>query len=235
MLDLALFRIRNFAVANLTTLAAYAGLIGGLFFVGLFLQQVAGYSPLEAGLATTPISILLFFLSPRFGKLASGTGPRLPMTARPDRRRHRAAAAAAGRRRRRLRRRRAAGDPRLRPRPLGDGGAADRDRARLGRGTPRRHRLGRQQRRLAGRRPAGDRRPRRRDLGPLRLRRSTTTSAPRRSARRAERRVADAKAQPLAVPDTGELPPAEATRVERRRGRRLDLGLPPRHRASPAC
>ena len=83
MLDLALFRIRNFAVANLTTLAAYAGLIGGLFFVGLYLQQVAGYSALEAGLATTPISLLLFLLSPRFGRLASGTGPRLPMTAGP--------------------------------------------------------------------------------------------------------------------------------------------------------
>jgi EmrB/QacA subfamily drug resistance transporter len=83
MMDLGLFRIRNFAVANLTTLSAYAGLIGGLFFVGLFLQQVAGYSALEAGLATTPISVLLFVLSPRFGRLASGTGPRLPMTAGP--------------------------------------------------------------------------------------------------------------------------------------------------------
>ncbi len=83
MLDLALFRIRNFWVANLTTLAAYAGLIGGLFFVGLFLQQVGGYSPLEAGLATTPISLILFVLSPRFGRIASGTGPRLPMSAGP--------------------------------------------------------------------------------------------------------------------------------------------------------
>ncbi|HET7574237.1 MAG TPA: MFS transporter, partial [Solirubrobacterales bacterium] len=83
MLDLGLFRIRNFAVANATTLAAYAGLIGGLFFVGLFLQQVVGYSPLEAGLATTPISVLLFVLSPRFGRVASGTGPRLPMTVGP--------------------------------------------------------------------------------------------------------------------------------------------------------
>ena len=83
MLDLGLFRIRNFAIANLTTLSAYAGLIGGLFFVGLFLQQVAGYSPLEAGLATTPISVILFVLSPRWGKLASGTGPRLPMTLGP--------------------------------------------------------------------------------------------------------------------------------------------------------
>jgi EmrB/QacA subfamily drug resistance transporter len=83
MLDLGLFKIRNFAVANLTTLSTYAGLIGGLFFVGLFLQQVAGYSPLEAGLATTPVSLILFFLSPRWGKMASGTGPRLPMTIGP--------------------------------------------------------------------------------------------------------------------------------------------------------
>jgi EmrB/QacA subfamily drug resistance transporter len=83
MLELSLFRVRNFRVANLTTLAAYAGLIGGLFFVGLFLQQVAGYTPLEAGLATTPVSLILFFLSPRWGKLASGTGPRLPMSLGP--------------------------------------------------------------------------------------------------------------------------------------------------------
>lgn len=83
MLELALFRIRNFWVANLTTFTAYAGLIAGLFFVTLFLQQVGGYSPLEAGLATTPISVILFLLSPRFGRLASSTGPRLPMTAGP--------------------------------------------------------------------------------------------------------------------------------------------------------
>ncbi len=83
MLDLALFKIRNFWVANLTTLAAYAGLIAALFFVTIFLQQVGGYSPVGAGLATTPISVVLFVLSPRFGKLASGTGPRLPMTAGP--------------------------------------------------------------------------------------------------------------------------------------------------------
>jgi EmrB/QacA subfamily drug resistance transporter len=83
MLELSLFRIRNFLVANLTTLTAYAGLIGGLFFVTLFLQQVAGYSALEAGLATTPVSLILFFLSPRWGRVASGTGPRLPMSIGP--------------------------------------------------------------------------------------------------------------------------------------------------------
>jgi EmrB/QacA subfamily drug resistance transporter len=83
MVELGLFGIRNFWVANVTTFSAYAGLIGGLFFLTLFLQQVAGYSPLEAGLATTPISLVLFLLSPRFGRLASSLGPRLPMTAGP--------------------------------------------------------------------------------------------------------------------------------------------------------
>jgi hypothetical protein len=83
MLDLSLFRIRNFAVANLTTLSVYAGLGAGLLFVGLYLQQVVGYTAFESGLATTPISLCLFLLSPRFGKLASGVGPRLPMTLGP--------------------------------------------------------------------------------------------------------------------------------------------------------
>ncbi len=83
MLDLALFRIRNFWVTNLVTLQVYAGLIGGFFFVTLFLQQTVGYSALEAGLATTPISVILFALSSRFGRIASGVGPRLPMTLGP--------------------------------------------------------------------------------------------------------------------------------------------------------
>jgi EmrB/QacA subfamily drug resistance transporter len=83
LLDLTLFRIRNFAVANGATLATYAGLYGILFFLGLYLQQAVGYSPLEAGLATTPISALLFVLSPRFGKIASGIGPRVPMCVGP--------------------------------------------------------------------------------------------------------------------------------------------------------
>ncbi len=83
MLELSLFKVRNFAVANLATLAAYAGLMGGFFFITLFLQQTAGYTALEAGLATLPTSLALFFLSPRFGRMASGTGPRVPMTVGP--------------------------------------------------------------------------------------------------------------------------------------------------------
>jgi EmrB/QacA subfamily drug resistance transporter len=83
MLDLDLFRVRNFAITNLETLIVYAGLIGAFFFITLFLQQTAGYSPIAAGLATTPVSLILFFLSPRFGKIATGIGPRVPMAVGP--------------------------------------------------------------------------------------------------------------------------------------------------------
>jgi EmrB/QacA subfamily drug resistance transporter len=83
MLDLGLFRVRNFAVTNLETLIVYSGLIGAFFFVTLFLQQTVGYSPLAAGFATTPISLILFALSPVFGRIATSTGPRVPMSVGP--------------------------------------------------------------------------------------------------------------------------------------------------------
>jgi predicted MFS family arabinose efflux permease len=83
MLDLGLFRVRNFAVTNLETLIVYSGLIGALFFVTLFLQQTVGYTPLEAGFATTPISLTLFALSPVFGRISTSTGPRVPMCVGP--------------------------------------------------------------------------------------------------------------------------------------------------------
>jgi EmrB/QacA subfamily drug resistance transporter len=79
MMPLELFRSHNFAVVNLATLCVYGGLYGSTFFITLFLQQVAGYSPFEAGLATTPITIFMFVLSSRFGALAGRIGPRFVM------------------------------------------------------------------------------------------------------------------------------------------------------------
>jgi EmrB/QacA subfamily drug resistance transporter len=79
MLPLELFRSHNFSAVNLATLCVYAGLIGASFFITLFLQQVAGYTAFQAGAATTPITIVMFVLSGRFGALASRIGPRLVM------------------------------------------------------------------------------------------------------------------------------------------------------------
>jgi EmrB/QacA subfamily drug resistance transporter len=83
MLPLSLFRSRNFSVTNAATLCVYGGLIGGSFFITIFLQGIAGYSAFEAGLATTPITVLLFLLSGRFGALAGRIGPRALMGAGP--------------------------------------------------------------------------------------------------------------------------------------------------------
>ena len=83
MLELALFRRRNFAIGNLETLAMYAGLAILFFYLVLFLQQVAGYSALESGFATVPVTIVMFALSRRFGALADRFGPRLFMGAGP--------------------------------------------------------------------------------------------------------------------------------------------------------
>jgi EmrB/QacA subfamily drug resistance transporter len=79
MMPLHLFRSRNFAVGNLTTLTLYAGLGVATFFLVLFLQQVGGYSPIGSGLSLLPITVLTFLLSRRFGVLADRYGPHLFM------------------------------------------------------------------------------------------------------------------------------------------------------------
>jgi EmrB/QacA subfamily drug resistance transporter len=76
MLPLSLFRRRNFAFGNLETLAMYGGLSAVIFFLVLFLQQVAGYDALQAGLATLPITVVMFALSRLAGRLADRLGPR---------------------------------------------------------------------------------------------------------------------------------------------------------------
>jgi EmrB/QacA subfamily drug resistance transporter len=83
MLPLRLFRNRQFSGANATTLAVYGALGGALFMVVLELQIALNYSALEAGASLVPMTLLMFFLSPRSGALAQRIGPRLPMTIGP--------------------------------------------------------------------------------------------------------------------------------------------------------
>lgn len=79
MLPLSIFRNHNFSVGNVATLSIYAGLTASFFLLVVFLQQVAGYSALAAGLAGVPVTLILFFLSSRTGALAGKYGPRLFM------------------------------------------------------------------------------------------------------------------------------------------------------------
>jgi EmrB/QacA subfamily drug resistance transporter len=83
MLPLRLFTLRNFSFANIETLTVYAGLSTLTFFIVLYLQQIVGYSALKSGLALVPITAVLFFLSPRVGRLSMRFGPRVFMGAGP--------------------------------------------------------------------------------------------------------------------------------------------------------
>jgi EmrB/QacA subfamily drug resistance transporter len=79
MLPLRLFRLRNFTVANIETLSVYGGLSALTTFLTLYLIEFAGFSALRAGVSLLPVTFVMFFLSPRMGRLSMQYGPRLFM------------------------------------------------------------------------------------------------------------------------------------------------------------
>ena len=83
MIPLEVFRNLQFSGTNLATLFIYFALSGSLFLIVLQLLGGLGYSSLESGAALAPITLLLFVMSPRAGRLATKIGPRLPMTVGP--------------------------------------------------------------------------------------------------------------------------------------------------------
>ncbi|MGA7207133.1 MAG: MFS transporter [Specibacter sp.] len=83
MMPLSLFRIRNFGMGNLATTFIYAGVSLGQLLVVLFLQEVAGFTAAQAGLASLPVAIISLLLAGVFGTLAGKYGPRLFMAAGP--------------------------------------------------------------------------------------------------------------------------------------------------------
>jgi EmrB/QacA subfamily drug resistance transporter len=83
MLPLELFKNRNFSVGNVATVAIYGGLSVSTFLIIIFIQQIGHYSALRAGMSLIPVTLLMFFLSGRFGKLAGKFGPRLFMSLGP--------------------------------------------------------------------------------------------------------------------------------------------------------
>src|SRR5579871_4547341 len=83
MLPLHLFRLRNFSVTTLETLEVYGALSGLSVFLSLFLTEFSRYSYLRAGAALLPTTVVMFFLSPRTGKLSMRYGPRWFMAVGP--------------------------------------------------------------------------------------------------------------------------------------------------------
>ncbi len=80
MLPLDIFSSRQFSVINVITFLVYGAFGGLLFLLVLQLQVVSGFSPVEAGAALLPVTLLMLGLSARAGSLAQRVGPRWLMT-----------------------------------------------------------------------------------------------------------------------------------------------------------
>jgi EmrB/QacA subfamily drug resistance transporter len=76
MLPLDVFTSRQFTVVNIVTFVVYAAFGAVFFLLVLQLQVVSGFSPLQAGTALLPSTLLMLALSARAGMLAQRTGPR---------------------------------------------------------------------------------------------------------------------------------------------------------------
>ncbi|MQA27578.1 MAG: DHA2 family efflux MFS transporter permease subunit [Micromonosporaceae bacterium] len=83
MLPPRLFASRAFTGANLVTLGLYGALTAALFLLVVRLQDALDYSPLQAGMATVPITLLMLAGSDLAGQTAARIGPRLPLTVGP--------------------------------------------------------------------------------------------------------------------------------------------------------
>jgi MFS family permease len=79
----SLFTNPIFTAANVATLLIYGALGAVFLLLVLQLQVVAGFSPLAAGTALLPITVIMLLFSARVGALAGRIGPRLPMTVGP--------------------------------------------------------------------------------------------------------------------------------------------------------
>jgi EmrB/QacA subfamily drug resistance transporter len=83
MLPLEIFSSRQFSAANAVTFVVYAALSGFFFLLVASLQISMGYTPIEAGAASLPVTLLMLLFSARSGALAQRVGPRLPLTVGP--------------------------------------------------------------------------------------------------------------------------------------------------------
>ncbi len=83
VLPLSLFSSTQFSSANVITFVVYGALGGALFLLPIELEQVSGYTALEAGVSLLPVTVIMLLLSARSGALAARIGPRLQLTVGP--------------------------------------------------------------------------------------------------------------------------------------------------------
>ncbi|HEX3836286.1 MAG TPA: DHA2 family efflux MFS transporter permease subunit [Steroidobacteraceae bacterium] len=81
IVDLSLFKGRNFWVGTLCMLLAYGVFFGNLVLLPLWLQQYLGYSATNAGIILAPVGLLAVFVTPLVAKLINRMDVRVIVTA----------------------------------------------------------------------------------------------------------------------------------------------------------
>jgi len=80
IVDLTLFKRRNFTVSTVAMLLAYGLFFGNVVLLPLWLQQYMGYTATLAGLVLAPVGVLAVFATPIVGRLSHKVDPRVFVT-----------------------------------------------------------------------------------------------------------------------------------------------------------
>jgi EmrB/QacA subfamily drug resistance transporter len=77
LMPLSIFRVRGLAAADATQLIAFAGFLAMFFFLTLYMQNVLGYSPIQAGASYLPLTVGVGISAGISSQLLARTGTRL--------------------------------------------------------------------------------------------------------------------------------------------------------------
>ena len=76
MVDFALFRSRTFLGANVIAFVISFAMLATFFFIALYMQNILGYSAVEAGVRFLPATLMIVLVAPIAGRLTDRVGPR---------------------------------------------------------------------------------------------------------------------------------------------------------------
>jgi EmrB/QacA subfamily drug resistance transporter len=76
MVEFRFFADRNFLGAVVVALIVSFAMLGVFFFLALYMQDILGYSPLEAGVRFLPSTLMIVGVAPVAGRMADRFGPR---------------------------------------------------------------------------------------------------------------------------------------------------------------
>ena len=76
MVDFRFFKSRTFAGANLVAIVISFAMLAQFFFMALYMQNILGFSALEAGVRFLPSTLMIIIIAPIAGRMADKIGPK---------------------------------------------------------------------------------------------------------------------------------------------------------------